>query len=245
LSFVADMNLIIDQGNTAVKVGIFDHQNMLEKMTFERDDDLKKFLVSIKPTHVIISSVKTNSELVSSWIVNQGKSFVLNSGLPLPINNLYKTPGTLGVDRIAAVCGAKSLFPLENVLVVDAGTCVTFDLVDKDGNYHGGAISPGLRMRFKALNAFTARLPLIEPADLPDLIGDSTETCIQSGVVNGLIAEIDGIIQRYQSKFGGLRVILCGGDARFFENKVKASIFASPELVLVGLNSILVYNVTR
>lgn len=245
MPFISSMNLVIDYGNTAVKVGIFDHQNMVEKQTFQYEADLKNFLASVKANHIIVSSVKTNPELISSWINNEGKSFVLNSHLPLPIKNLYRTPNTLGVDRVAAVCGAKSLFPLENVLAIDAGTCITFDVVDAEGNYHGGAISPGLRMRFKALNTFTARLPLVEPADDAKLIGDTTETCIQSGVVNGLVAEIEGIIQRYQSKFGSLRVILCGGDARFFENKVKASIFASPELVLVGLNSILVYNVTR
>jgi type III pantothenate kinase len=237
--------LVIDYGNSAVKVGIFDHQTLMEKHTFSSEVDLISFLQGIKADHAIISSVKTNSEVVTSWLKNSGKTFVLSPQLPLPVTNLYKTPDTLGVDRLAAVCGAMQVFPLQNVLVIDAGTCITFEFVDKRGNYHGGAISPGMQMRFQAVHAFTARLPLVKSPGLPDLIGGSTETCIQSGVVNGLLAEIDGIINRYRSEFEGLQVILCGGDAAFFENKLKASIFASPELVLVGLNSILIYNVTR
>jgi type III pantothenate kinase len=171
--------------------------------------------------------------------------FMLDHKLPLPIKNNYGTPETLGVDRIAAVCGAQQIFPFQNCLVIDAGTCVTFDIIDKDGVYYGGAISPGMHMRFKAVHTFTARLPLISPVPEAKLIGDSTETSIQSGVINGMAAEMVGIIQRYQVKFNDLRVILCGGDTLFFENKLKASIFASPELVLVGLNSILIYNVSH
>jgi type III pantothenate kinase len=163
----------------------------------------------------------------------------------MPLKILYKTPATLGVDRLAAACGARALFPLQHCLTIDAGTCVTFDFIDMDGNYYGGAISPGMNMRFQALHTFTARLPLVSPAGEANLIGDSTESSIRSGVINGLAAEIDGIIHQYQLKFEGLRAILCGGDALFFENKLKASIFASPELVLVGLNSILIYNVNR
>jgi type III pantothenate kinase len=240
-----DMNLVIDYGNSAVKVGIFDHQTLLKKHTFLLETDAINFLKDAKVEHAIISSVKTNSEIITSWLKNEGKTFVLSQHLPLPIKNLYKTPETLGVDRLAAVCGAMQVFPLQNVLVIDAGTCITFEFIDKNGSYHGGAISPGLNMRFQAVHAFTARLPLVKPAGSVNLIGSSTESCIQSGVVNGLLAEMDGIINRYRSEFDGLQVILCGGDAAFFENKLKASIFASPELVLVGLNSILIYNVTH
>jgi type III pantothenate kinase len=239
------MNLVVDYGNSAAKVGIFDHQNLTEKHSFQTADALQKFLSNQQVDHVIISSVKTNPEVVASWIKNPGMKLILDQHLSLPIKNLYKTPATLGVDRIAAICGARELFPLQACLTIDAGTCITFDFLDKDGNYHGGAISPGLQMRFQAVHTFTARLPLVSPVDQIKLIGDNTETCIQSGVINGLVAEIDGIINEYQLKFEGLRVILCGGDALFFENKVKASIFASPELVLVGLNSILIYNVNR
>ena len=149
------------------------------------------------------------------------------------------------MDRIASACGAFQLFPRENTLSIDAGTCITYEFTDADGNYRGGGISPGLNMRFKAVHTFTAKLPLISAKQNAPLVGNTTETSIQSGVINGLIAEIDGIIDRYQREFGAVRVILCGGDTRFFENQLKASIFASPELVLIGLNSILNYNVTR
>jgi type III pantothenate kinase len=129
--------------------------------------------------------------------------------------------------------------------VIDAGTCITYDFLDSDGIYHGGAISPGLRMRFQAVHTFTSRLPLVDTPAEALLIGDTTEKSIQSGVVNGIVAEAKGIIQQYERQFEGLTVILCGGDGGFFENKLKGSIFAVPELVLSGLNSILNYNVVR
>lgn len=239
------MNLVVDYGNSAAKVGIFDHQNLMEKHSFTTNEELQKFLGSVSAEHVIVSSVTTDAQEVLKWINNSGRKFILHHTLPLPINNLYLTPATLGVDRLAGVCGARQLFPFQNCLVIDSGTCIKYDFVNKDGDYLGGSISPGMKMRFQAVHTFTARLPLITPAEKAKLVGDSTETCIQSGVINGMIAEIDGIIQQYQLKFGDLRVILCGGDAMFFENKLKASIFASPELVLIGLNSILIYNVTR
>ena len=146
------------------------------------------------------------------------------------------------VDRIAGVCGAQQKFPGEPCLVIDAGTCITYDFLDRQGNFLGGGISPGLMMRFQAVHTFTSKLPLVNPVEKVNLIGDSTERCIQSGVINGLAEELNGIIRRYQGEFDGLRVILCGGDARFFENILKGPIFAVPELVLSGLNSILNYN---
>jgi type III pantothenate kinase len=239
------MNLVVDYGNSAAKVGIFDHQNLMEKQSFHDAAELRQFLNSYNANHLIISSVNTDAAEIASWSHASGLKLVLHHSLPLPINNLYKTPATLGVDRVAAVCGAQQLFPFNNCLVIDAGTCITFDFIDKENNYHGGAISPGLKMRFQAVHTFTARLPLITAIENPKLVGDSTETCIQSGVINGIVAELEGTIDQYRVKFGELQVILCGGDARFFENKVKASIFASPDLVLVGLNSILIYNVNR
>lgn len=239
------MNLVIDYGNSTAKVGIFDHQNLMDKRVFASVESLQHFLSTTDAENIIISSVKTNAQLVSSWVKAKGQTFILDKDLPLPVKNLYKTPETLGVDRLAGVCGAQQIFPLNDCLVIDAGTCITYDLVDRNGNYYGGSISPGVNMRFQAMHTFTARLPLVSAKREVNLTGDSTETAMQSGVMNGISAEMEGIIHRYAAQFDGLKVILCGGDTAFFENKLKASIFASPELVLVGLNSILIYNVTR
>lgn len=237
------MNLVIDYGNSAAKVGIFDHQNLVEKHGFTDKEKLRHFLKTVGGENAIVSSVNEDAGEVASWLTTTGRKFILDKLLPLPIVNLYATPTTLGVDRLAGVCGARQIFPLQNCLVIDAGTCITYDFLDNQAQYHGGGIGPGLTMRFKAVHTFTAKLPLVSPKEHVPLIGTSTESCIQSGVVNGLLSEIDGIIKQYADKFEGLRVILCGGDARFFENQLKASIFASPELVLIGLNSILNHNV--
>jgi type III pantothenate kinase len=239
------MNLVIDSGNSAAKVGIFNHLTLIEKRGFASIEDLKIFVQNNYFDNLIISSVKADPDMIASWALNPEKIFILKHALPLPITNLYNTPDTLGMDRLAAVCGARQLFPSANCLVIDAGTCITFDFLDNEGNYRGGSISPGLSMRFRAVHTFTARLPLVSAKPDLTLIGDSTEASIQSGVVNGMLCEIEGIIRQYREKFSDLRVILCGGDAGFFENQLKASIFASPELVLIGLNSILIHNVSH
>lgn len=236
------MNLIVDYGNSAAKVAIFDQHKLTEKHTFTRPEDLQNFLENSSVENFIISSVATEAEGVSRWSKARNK-FILSHSLPLPVKICYATPHTLGVDRLAASCGALQLFPGRNTLVIDAGTCITYDFTDSKGHYYGGSISPGLKMRFQAVHTFTARLPLVDRAENPDLIGNSTETSIQSGVVNGTVSEIDGIIDRYRHKSPDLQVILCGGDGSFFENKLKASIFASPDLVLIGLNRVLIHNV--
>jgi len=239
------MNLVIDSGNSSTKVGIFDHHTLVENRVFVAEGDLHRYMERLTFENLIVSSVKADAALLASWGSNAAKKFILEKGLPLPLKNLYTTPDTLGMDRLAAVCGAHHLFPNRHCLVIDAGSCITYDFIDNAATYHGGSISPGLSMRFEAVHTFTAKLPLVSPKAGAKLIGDSTETAIQSGVVNGLLAEIEGIMRRYKEKFPELRVILCGGDAGFFENQLKASIFASPELVLVGLNSILIYNVSQ
>ena len=237
------MNLVIDSGNSAAKVGIFEDEKLIEKLTFYSPQELERYIQRTDFRNLIISSVRSDAESIAKWGSKAEKQFILNEHLPLPVKNLYETPETLGVDRLAGVCGAQQLFPSTHCLVIDAGTCLTYDFLDKNGNYHGGSISPGLQMRFKAVHTFTAKLPLVSATKRVELIGKTTETAIQSGVINGLLMEIEGIVSQYNKKFPGLSVILCGGDAGFFENQLKASIFASPELVLIGLNSILTYNV--
>ena len=237
------MNLVVDYGNTFAKVGVFETDLLKQSHTFSDKAKLNSFLQNFSAENFIISSVNHDASAILDWVGHIKRKFVLTPALPLPIRNLYSTPQTLGVDRIAGVCGAHHKFPGQNCLVIDAGTCITYDFLDSEGNYHGGSISPGLKMRFQAMNAFTAKLPLVNITDDPPLIGNTTETCLQSGAINGMTEEINGLITRYQQEFAGLKVILCGGDARFFENKLKAPIFALPELVLSGLNSILIHNV--
>lgn len=239
------MNIVVDYGNSSAKVGLFVGDKLTAQYNFLAAEELKSFLENFSGDNFIISSVTKDPEQVSTWAIRVKHKFILKPGLPLPVNIKYATPHTLGVDRIAGVCGAQHMFPDTHALVIDAGTCITFDFLDKHGNFLGGGISPGLSMRFQAVHNFTARLPLVAPTDDPPLIGDSTETCIQSGVINGITAELNGIVGLYRQKFEGLTVILSGGDARFFENKLKGSIFAVPELVLSGLNSILIHNVGR
>lgn len=239
------MNLAIDLGNTSAKAGLFEGDTLVRPP--ERIDlaALPAFVAAARPDHTIVCSVSGDAAALREALRPVVPSvYVLDYHLPVPVTNGYASPDTLGMDRLAAVAGAAALHPGRPCLVVDLGTCITYDLVDAEGYYHGGAISPGLRMRFRAMHTFTARLPLIEPEPLAPLIGTTTRTAMQSGVVNGLVAELEGMMSRYGAQFTPLTTILCGGDALFFETQLKGIIFAVPELVLLGLNRILLYNVS-
>lgn len=238
-------NLVVDFGNTAAKVGIFNQQELQEEYMFATRREAQTFIKEITAHACIVSSVSGNAEKLHEGIPHVKQHFVLTHQLPLPILNKYATPETLGMDRVAAVCGARALFPKESCLVIDSGTCITYDLLNNENEYLGGAIAPGLHMRLRAMHEFTARLPLIEMEEDIPLVGDSTKSCMQSGVLNGTLAEIEGMIVRYQEHYPELRVILCGGDTHFFENNLKGTIFAVQNLVLRGLNSILLHNVSQ
>ncbi len=166
----------------------------------------------------------------------------LNHKTPLPVTNLYETPETLGYDRMAAVVGANERFPHKDILVIDAGTCITYEFIDSEGRYHGGNISPGMQMRFKALNRFTGRLPLIGADGRKLPMGRDTETAIRAGVLKGIEYEISGYIESMKHKYPELLVFLTGGDDFSFDSSVKSIIFADRFLVLKGLNRILNYN---
>lgn len=237
------MNMVVDSGNTRIKVGLFNDRELIRKESFLNLDELKSFLIATPVDHALVSSVNHDPAEILSWSSATGKKISLTSSLALPIQVAYATPNTLGVDRLAAVCGALDLFPDQNCLIIDAGTCINYELLDAQHVYHGGAISPGITMRFDAMHTFTARLPLVRANENIGLIGNTTETCLQSGVMNGVLEEVSGIIRQYQILYSDLIVIMCGGDYPFFENKLKPTIFVAPELVLIGLNRILRYHV--
>jgi type III pantothenate kinase len=237
------MNLVIDCGNTTVKAALFEDSTLIEKFYFKTPEELLNSLTTKIPIHVLISSVSQPAEEIVASVNASGKKISLTHTLPLPIKNLYATPQTLGVDRLAAACGALDIFPNQNCLVIDIGTCINYEFLDDQKCYHGGAISPGINIRYEGMHKFTRRLPLVANNSKAPLIGNTTESCMQSGVMNGMIAEIKGIIKSYKEKYPALGVILCGGDYPLFENQLKPHIFVAPDLVLSGLNRILLHNV--
>jgi type III pantothenate kinase len=240
------MNLIVDVGNTYVKFAVFENGILMYKLSFELNEfkkrykKLKKDYPEIKKA--IISSVGRLSKKEIDLIESDLPIIELSSKTKLPFENLYATPNTLGVDRIALVCASVNQFSDKNVLIIDAGTCITYDFITKENKYLGGAISPGIRLRYKTLNNLTANLPLLETQIPKNIIGDSTESSIHSGVVNGVVKELDGIINQYLENYSDLTVILTGGDTKFLLNQLKNTIFANSDFLLEGLNFILEYN---
>ena len=237
------MNVAIDSGNTFAKIGWFDEDKLVRLETKLIWSEMIREIQNDIPERIIYSSVNKSFEEFERALQLNVPVLNLSSETSIPIKKEYKTPETLGADRVAAAIGANWLFPEKDLVVIDMGTCITYDFVDKAGAFQGGLISPGVKMRFAALNSFTKRLPLIEPVLEPDLIGKSTKEAIESGVMNGVLAEIEGIISRYRHISPSLCVVICGGDTSFFESSLKPGIFVVPQLVLIGLNRILRYNV--
>ncbi|WP_375436186.1 type III pantothenate kinase [uncultured Hymenobacter sp.] len=239
----------LDIGNTAVKYGCFEEDVLLETADCT-PSELVAVLQRLRPEHAIVSSVATSTHEWTSLLKTElaGRLLEFNPATtPVPLQNAYATPHTLGADRLAAAVGAAWRRPNQDTLVVDAGTAIKCDLVQGGHTFRGGSIAPGLQLRFRALHTFTGRLPLVElPTDLKapvPLTGDTTAAAIQSGVLNGAAAEVNGLIDRYREQFPELGVVLAGGDAAFFQPRLKGLIFAIPELVLIGLHRILAYNV--
>ncbi|MDQ3396034.1 MAG: type III pantothenate kinase [Bacteroidota bacterium] len=237
------MNIAVDIGNSYIKFGCFENGKLKKSLVYKSIDEAKDFLKKEAPQSIIISSVGKGPGEFAKGLDDIAHVLIMSSELQVPIKNKYNYPNTLGQDRLAAAVGANFIFPNKNCLSVDIGTCITFDFLNDQGEYLGGSISPGLSMKLKALHTFTSRLPLIEAIGDAGLIGKTTEESILSGVINGTSAEIETMIQFYNNKFENLQVIICGGDAKFFETRIKATIFVIPELVLIGLNRILEHNV--
>ncbi len=233
-------NFIIDIGNSRIKSSEVQDDKILESKTWERLELLVEALPKNKNT--IVCSVKHNSEQIRNIFGDEVFIFNEHSKLPIQIN--YYTQQTLGRDRIASAVGAHYLFPLEDLLIIDAGSCITYDLLIKN-SFEGGLISPGFKMRLKAMHEMTGQLPDVsEQSDQYtwELIGKSTASCMISGAKNGLKNEINGIVSDLKEKYGALKILITGGDAVLFENNLKGSIFVRSNLVPLGLNQILINN---
>lgn len=238
------MNLIVDIGNSFTKIALVENYEILDLNRVESVNlDIIIRLIQInKIKQAIISCVgKPNNDLIKI-IESLIPTLVLSYQTKLPITNSYKTPETLGLDRIAAVVGANYLYPTTDLLVIDSGTAITYDLVNSNAEYFGGAISPGIILRYKSLSQNTANLPMINSLEIKKVIGESTSECIESGVLNGVIGEVDYFIEKIKANHPSLKVVLTGGDANFFVNKLKNSIFVVQNLVIIGLNRILEFN---
>lgn len=240
------MNLIIDQGNTSTKYAVVSAQGQVVHKTTTPDFDtevVKNLLQNYTLQAILVSSVRHDYEVLKPHFKGISTQVVFfDDDCRLPFTNLYATPKTLGKDRIAGVCGALKYFEGQNCLVIDAGTCITYDFIDAEKNYYGGSISPGLEMRLKAMQHFTGKLPLA-PLEWPeDFTGNSTQTALQTGAVYGAVNEINGFIARYKQRHGLLQVLMCGGDTDFLAKRCESEIFAASDLVITGLNEILIYN---
>ncbi|GAB3301609.1 type III pantothenate kinase [Hymenobacter tenuis] len=244
--------LSLDIGNTAVKYGCFEADVLLESAVGQTPEQVWEAVTRLQPQHGVVASVAEPTAAWATKLRSMVPGTVLEfapASTSLPIRNGYATPHTLGADRLAAAVGAAWLLPGRDVVIVDAGTAIKCDLVECEPVFRGGSIAPGLGMRFQALHTFTGRLPLVampegaSAATLP-LTGDTTEAAIRSGVLNGAVAEVNGMLAEYKAQFPQLAVVLAGGDARFFQARLKGPIFVVPELVLIGLHRILVHHVS-
>jgi len=240
------VNLCIDRGNSSTKIGIFNQNDLIETFQFNilGRDEIAEIFQNFDITACILSSVVSDNKELISLIINKSVSFLELSHLSeLPIRNLYETPETLGKDRIAAVVGASFLKPNTDILVIDAGTAITYDFINSEKEYLGGNIAPGFNMRLQAMHQFTNKLPLVEAEPESTFLGTNTKSAILAGAFQGIIFEMNGYISSLKIKYPQLSTFLTGGSTFYFANKLKNTIFAEKNLVLIGLNRILEYNV--
>ncbi|MCC6600778.1 MAG: type III pantothenate kinase [Crocinitomicaceae bacterium] len=243
--------IVIDQGNSFTKIAVFSGKELLkvQRLTDEQVIETAVFPSGYdKFSSGIYSSVRAEKDQIIPRIQLDIPLLKLSVHTPVPVKVDYETPATLGMDRLANACGAHSIFPGQSSLVIDCGSCITYTMIVKN-TLTGGAISPGLRMRYKSLYYFTGRLPLLNPDLLAadeeiELLGKSTEASLHSGVINGVLEEMNGMIGQFCSLFNPLNVLLTGGDMSFFEQKLKTTTFAHQNLTLTGLHEILEYNCT-
>jgi type III pantothenate kinase len=237
--------LVIDAGNSFLKIALFENGEItrVQRIKISEIDNLTQYYTQVGRPQVILSSV-LNSEQTKFLFSLFDTCFVVNRATKLPIRLNYTTAETLGFDRICNAVAAHSLNPSvkNSALSIDIGTCIKFDFIDSEGTYQGGSISPGIDLRYKSMNDYTANLPLLNTRETCDLIGTSTHESIQSGVINGIKAEIDQFILRYSSEKGDLTFFVTGGDAQFFDFGGKNGIFVNENLTLIGLYQIYLFN---
>ncbi len=241
------MNLVIDIGNTRAKVFVFEGNKLVKDYSFPKltVTPLKKIFSTHKPAASILSSVIKGDEALKSFLKKHSTFIELSHKTLLPLKNLYKTKETLGNDRIANAVAASKTYPGSNCLVIDAGTCIKYDFVNAENEYLGGAISPGMMMRYESLHRFTDKLPLVKPVDDGKYLGASTKESIRSGVQQGILSEMIGYVLLFHKNFGELKVIITGGDADCFAHLFNFPIFAAPKLTAKGLNDILQHNLPK
>lgn len=242
--------LCIDWGNSLVKAAIFNGENnVLSAHQFEAAqaaDSLTRIIAEHQPQASIFSSVTSNTADAQMIVREKVQHFLkLDMNTMLPVMNAYSSPETLGVDRLAIAVGAQASFPNTNVLAISLGTCVTYNFVQKNRAFRGGAISPGLRMRLRAMHEWTDKLPQVEAEGEVLLLGYDTATCMRSGAIYGMASEIDGMVNAFAAQYPDFNAVLTGGDAALLGNKLKSKIFADPDLLMKGLNLILKHNVPQ
>lgn len=241
-------NLCIDWGNTLVKAGLFENGQLTSSLSFPAQDAHVRLVDLIhehKPAYAIISSVSSKSAEIEGMLASSVKKLIkMDDRTPLPVMNAYSSD-SVGADRLAMAVGAHFTYPGKNNLVVCLGTCITYNFIQNTRTFRGGAISPGLHMRLKAMHEFTDKLPQVGLDGETLLLGYDTETCMRSGAVFGIVSEIDGMVNEFASKYTDFNAVLTGGDMPYFEGKLKCKIFADPDVILKGLNIILKHNVPQ
>ena len=243
------MLLAVDIGNTKIKAAVFEGNDLSGRFVFDKNEAAKsiKEIFGKHPdiTHSILSSVGQDSNELLLLLKERTSLVAVSHESRFPFVNKYGTPATLGIDRMVLAAGAVLAYPRQNRLVIDAGTCITYDFADSNDNYLGGAISPGLNLRYGAMHNFTAKLPLLYPEMPTHYIGKSTNESMHSGVVNGLLHELEGFIKQYDEEYQGLKVILSGGDAEFLAKRLKNTIFANSNFLLESLNLLYLYTIKK
>lgn len=232
------MNLTIDIGNSRIKCGVFDNDQLTQVLKFESIEELQGLSEELKDLPTAICSVRHSQSEIVTVLPFLKSAVFLNSESKLPFALDYHTPETLGMDRLAAAIGAHELFPKNELLVIDLGTCITYDIVAKNA-FRGGLIAPGIDLRYKSMNDYTANLPLLNQRQFEGLIGKTTVESMTNGVLNGIVGEIEYYISQLMLKYADLKVIMTGGDAELFESKINSDIFVALEIVLLGLNRVL------